>query len=192
MEDKKVLSSKEEIKALSDPYKIEILTTFGFFGGPATVKQIADKMKETPAKVHYHVKKLEALDILKLVKTETINGIIAKYYEPTAKQFKVDSKKHQTDLVQHNLSETEKMISSIYDLSKKTFLSNWENAYEGDQKIGRAMSYLVSLTDRQLNQVIEYMELITEASKEESPLPSDARKYHMFFSLIPVEKKKKD
>ncbi len=40
-------------------------------------------MGEVPAKVHYHVKKLESAGILKLQHTKEINGIVAKFYQPT-------------------------------------------------------------------------------------------------------------
>ena len=43
-----------------------IMKQYYKLGKPATVKQIADEMNEVPAKVHYHVKKLESVGILKL------------------------------------------------------------------------------------------------------------------------------
>lgn len=56
---------------------------------PATVKQIADKLGEVPANIHYHVKKLEKSNIVSLDHTEEIRGIIAKYYKPTAERFEI-------------------------------------------------------------------------------------------------------
>ena len=79
----------KEIKAFSDPYRMMIMKQYYKLARPATVKQIADEMGEVPAKVHYHVKKLESVGILKLKHTKEINGIIAKFYEPTAQTFKV-------------------------------------------------------------------------------------------------------
>lgn len=52
----KVLSTIEEIKIYSDPYRIQIMNMFNRQGRPSTVKEIADQMGEVPAKVHYHVK----------------------------------------------------------------------------------------------------------------------------------------
>lgn len=89
MKDTMLLTELSAIKAYSDPYKIKILQTYYKLNQPATVKQIADYMGEVPAKVHYHVKKLEAVGILKLMHTREINGITAKYYQPMAKHFDI-------------------------------------------------------------------------------------------------------
>lgn len=51
---------------------------------PMTVKEIADTLGEVPAKVHYHVKKLESIGVLYIKQTRVINGIVAKYYDFTA------------------------------------------------------------------------------------------------------------
>lgn len=91
MKNVKVLTTLDEIKSFSDPYRIIIMKHFFRLKRPATVKQIADEMGDVPAKVHYHVKKLVASGLLKLNHTKEINGILAKYYEPTAKMFHIEN-----------------------------------------------------------------------------------------------------
>lgn len=91
MKNVKILTTMEEIKSFSDPYRIIIMKQFFKMNKPATVKQVADEMGEVPAKVHYHVKKMVAAGLLRLNHTKEINGILAKYYEPSAKQFKIDN-----------------------------------------------------------------------------------------------------
>ncbi len=91
MKNVKILTTLEEIKSFSDPYRIIILKHYFRLKRPCTVKQIADEMGEVPAKVHYHVKKLEASGILCLNHTKEINGILAKYYLPAAKTFKIEN-----------------------------------------------------------------------------------------------------
>ena len=92
MKDVKHLKTLEEIRAISDPYRYKILNCFYKIGEPITVKQLADELGEVPAKVHYHVKKMEKAGLLTLVHTKEINGIIAKYYEPTARHFRIEGK----------------------------------------------------------------------------------------------------
>lgn len=89
MKDKIVLTDLKAIKAYSEPYKIMILQHYYRLHRPATVKQIADIMDQVPAKVHYHVKRLEEVGILKLSHTKEVNGITAKFYQPVAKHFEV-------------------------------------------------------------------------------------------------------
>ncbi|MGL5244429.1 MAG: ArsR/SmtB family transcription factor, partial [Sarcina sp.] len=84
MRDVVSLTTLEQIKAYSDPYRLKIITFLRNNREAATVKEIADFFGEVPAKVHYHIKKLEKAGILELVRTKEIKGIIAKYYYLTA------------------------------------------------------------------------------------------------------------
>lgn len=86
----KVLSSLEEIKTISDPFRLKILFLFDEDNTPMTVKQMADKLEEVPSKVHYHVKELEKIGVLEIVKTKEKSGIVEKFYLPTAETFKVE------------------------------------------------------------------------------------------------------
>lgn len=87
MKDVVVLRDLEQIKAISHPYRIEILACFE--EKPATAKQIADKMGEPHAKINYHIKTLQKMEILQLVDERAKSGIIEKYYLPTAKKYVV-------------------------------------------------------------------------------------------------------
>lgn len=75
------ITNEADIKLLSDPYRIRILDTFKSFGRSATVKQVADRLGDTSAKVTFHVKKLIGLGLLTLDHTEMVNGIVAKFYQ---------------------------------------------------------------------------------------------------------------
>lgn len=86
----KVLSNLEEIKVISDPFRLKILFVFDEVQTPLTVKQMAVKLEEVPAKVHYHVKELERIGVLEIVETKEKAGIVEKYYMPTAEVFKVE------------------------------------------------------------------------------------------------------
>ena len=77
---KKVFVAKtvEEVKMIFEPYRLRIIQTIFHNKSEMTVKEIATEMEEAPNKVHYHVKKLFNYGAIKLVRTENINGIIAK------------------------------------------------------------------------------------------------------------------
>lgn len=90
------LRTKKDIKVFSDPYRIKLLTVVKRIQ-PATVKQVADMVGDSPAKVHYHIKKFLDVGILRLHHTESINGIIAKYYETTAMSYVIDTSDENSD-----------------------------------------------------------------------------------------------
>src|SRR6185312_2466204 len=55
---------------------------------PMTVTQLGEFLGETPAKVHYHVRELERVGLVKLVATREKSGILEKYYRSVAKSFR--------------------------------------------------------------------------------------------------------
>lgn len=89
MKDILVLRELDQIKAISHPYRLEIIECFEE-DQPATAKQIADRMGEPHAKVNYHIKTLQKVGILELVDEKVKSGIIEKYYRPAAKTFVID------------------------------------------------------------------------------------------------------
>ncbi|WP_440118938.1 ArsR/SmtB family transcription factor [Paenibacillus sp. QZ-Y1] len=123
----KVLSTIEEIKVYSDPYRIQIMNMFNTQGRPSTVKEVADQMGEVPAKVHYHVKKLEKIGLLTIVSTREINGIIAKYYEPFKGEIQLRNEDEENSpLKQVFRSETLKLLNEMFEQSRKRFMNQAE------------------------------------------------------------------
>lgn len=186
MKETKVLSSIEEVKAISDPYKFRILKTFYSINEPATVKQIADCLKEVPAKVYYHVKKMEKLDILKLIYTKEINGIIAKYYEPTAEHFEVKCGDELDDANKTvMLGETQRMLAEIYSNSKNIFLEEVNFSVKNDKKTeGKLTLSDLYLTEQQAEEFSKYVEEFVVKHKIKDKNVAEKNKYHCFFSFI--------
>jgi DNA-binding MarR family transcriptional regulator len=188
MDEVKVLSTIEEIQAFSDIFRFKIVNAFYNLGKPSTVKQIADSIKETPAKVHYHVKKLEKVDLLRLVYTQEVNGIIAKFYEPTAKSFIIEHKDELSE-VQESLikSETERMISTIYKNSRDTFIrQKWKSAQNKEKNTSRISSGDIYLTKDEMESFTKYV-LDFFTSHESIGDNSGKEKYHCFFSIVKNE-----
>lgn len=88
MKDVIVLRELKEIKAISHPYRVEILETFG--QEPLSAKQLSEMLGESHAKINYHIKILVSAGILELVEERVKSGIIEKYYLPKAKMVVID------------------------------------------------------------------------------------------------------
>lgn len=194
MEEVKLLSTVEEIRALSDPYRYKILNCFYKNGEPITVKQVADELGEVPAKVHYHVKKMEKAGILVLVHTKEINGIVAKYYEPTAKRFNIVGEDVEGMDKSLKLSETLKVISQLYDDSKNIFLENASlNPYPAEsKKINRTFVAMenIFLTDEEADNLIKYIHELTEKNNKKQRLQEgNVKEYHCFFGITRIKDK---
>ena len=75
----------ERLKVISDPLRISILTTLGT--EKKNSKELAKLLKINRTKIHYHLNILEENNFIEVVDTDSINGIIQKYYLPTAQAF---------------------------------------------------------------------------------------------------------
>lgn len=188
MQKTKYLTTLDEAKALSDPYRYKILSYFIKINCPATVKQIADSMGEVPAKVHYHVKKLEKAGIVKLVYTKEINGIIAKYYEPTAEDFEIkltgDYAKFEENSSKLMLAESQKMILRFYDTSKNQIM-DCLNEYSKVHKKGKTS---LSMSDLYITEeeAIEFSNYIINFIRQHKTPKKDCvgvKQYHTFFTM---------
>ncbi|OPJ55801.1 winged helix-turn-helix domain-containing protein [Alkalithermobacter paradoxus] len=88
MKDVLVLRDLDGIKAISHPYRLEILESFG--DEPLCAKQLSEMLGEPHAKINYHIKTLLGAGILELVEEKIKSGIIEKYYLPVAKMIVID------------------------------------------------------------------------------------------------------
>ncbi|WP_425448481.1 ArsR/SmtB family transcription factor [Dethiothermospora halolimnae] len=186
----KILTTEEEIKAFSDPYRLKILSHYHRLNEPATVKQIADKMEQTPAKVHYHVKKLEKAGILELSHTKEVNGIIAKYYKPTAGDFQINNKEIDNSIRNVMLNESQKMIANIYDNSKEYVVRSFDkyrNTKKGELKSSSGVvgGTEIYLTDKEHEEFLEYIDKFVE--KHQNKGPSNKKVYHFFRALFEID-----
>lgn len=180
-----MLTTLEEIRVYNDPYRIEILCKFDKLNRPATCKEIADMMQEVPAKVYYHVKKMEKAGILQMVYTKNINGIIAKYYEPTAEEFRLEGSFGDDETKNVILNQAySKTVESIFYTAKEDFLSSMKRDAKKREKSGKKykgdICYSnINLTEEEAEKLDNYIQgLLTEKKH------AKGKKYSMFFSLI--------
>jgi predicted transcriptional regulator len=182
MDETRSLTTLEEIKAVNDPYRLQIFFYFQRMGRPATVKEIADNMGEVPAKVHYHVKKLESVGFLRLAYTKNVNGIIAKYYELTARDFNIKVNNLAPDVsrkvVEHNVKLT---MMAAYDNSKKVII---EQSIEGSNPVLSINT--LYLTEEKVKELRKVLSDFIKANKENKN-EEGTKEYHFFTVLGPIK-----
>lgn len=116
MKEVMVLRELEQIKAISNPYRIEVIESFE--EAPATAKKIADKMGEPHAKVNYHIKALLKVGILELVEEKVRLGIVEKFYMPSARTYVIDRNILNNDETHYRESMKQVYISMFENVSK--------------------------------------------------------------------------
>ena len=123
IKDIQYITDIERLKVISDPLRISILTTLGT--EKKNSRELAKLLKINRTKIHYHLNILEENNFIEVVDTDTINGIIQKYYLPTAHAF-VPSPSIFNDLFNNtslsfnvNKEDMEEFWNEIKNLEKK-------------------------------------------------------------------------
>lgn len=177
MQKQKVLSTLDEIKAISDPYRIKILDCIRKNNEAKTVKEVADVLGEVPAKVYYHIKKLEKAGIVELSHTKVINGIVAKYYRLTAEEFSVGVNSLKEPITKAVKAQTAFLISQIYEESEKIFLNEFQNDNDNLSSPGMGLSTTVYLSEEENS---KFKDLIIDFLKEHKEEADGKSKHHVF------------
>jgi len=82
------IETNEQLRAIADMRRARILELLR--DQPMTVTQLGELMGEAPAKIHYHVRELEKVGLLRLAETREKGGILEKYYQPIAREISVE------------------------------------------------------------------------------------------------------
>lgn len=127
-----LIESIEQMRAVADELRLRILELLAQRGMTAT--QVSAALGEQPAKVHYHVRELERVGLVKLTETREKGGILEKYYRAVARTITVPG----TLLGQASPDEGLAVISEYLAVITQGFLrvaatALRERALEGDQ-----------------------------------------------------------
>jgi DNA-binding transcriptional ArsR family regulator len=81
------LETLEQMRAIADELRMRIVDALS--NQAMTVTQLGEWLGQSPAKVHYHVRELERVGLVRLVETREKGGILEKYYRAVAKSLAV-------------------------------------------------------------------------------------------------------
>ena len=81
------INQVEHFKVLGDERRVKILRYL--MAEPATLSQLGDKLGLHPAKVRYHLKRLEDAGLVTLTATNVVRGFVEKYYQASARAYHV-------------------------------------------------------------------------------------------------------
>ena len=180
MENKKSLRLEniKQIRAMSDPYRQEIMSHISLIGRPATAKEIAVSMKEAPSKVNYHLKVLEKYNLVKIDHTENINGIIAKYYMLSANQYSFIDK--NGDRTKEKDAAFINMIENMYNNSKQNYINKVMIALdsENDEDKGQLASGKFYLSKADIEEINSLFDKLSKQDK------AGKKVYSVFMSII--------
>jgi DNA-binding transcriptional ArsR family regulator len=195
------LTTLDQVHTMADPLRVRILDRL--VRKPMTVKMLGTDLQEPPAKVHYHVRELERIGVIRLVETREKGGVLEKYYRAVARNFTVVkdllSKSHPDELsaivdeyvqlVQRGLSAALAHYQEHPDPSQHFTISNetvWATPEEF-QALVEQLSALLQSYEAPRNQenerewTINVIGHLTASERLASPAPSTSpirRAYH--------------
>lgn len=115
----------EQAKLLTDPFKLKLLERFAC--GPATTKQVADRMGEKAPRLYRHVDAMAEEGLLELVEERPKRGTIERYYRTVADRFEIhpdlfiasdEASADPSDMIRSLFRETESDLVAQFDAYK--------------------------------------------------------------------------
>ncbi len=113
LEEEFIIENVDALKMIADPLRLQIMRNLD---KPRTVKDLAERLDIPATKLYYHVNQLEKHNIIRVVDTHIVSGIIEKHYQVTAKTYHVS----RTLLkgTKDSQEQMEVVLSAIFDTAK--------------------------------------------------------------------------
>jgi DNA-binding transcriptional ArsR family regulator len=186
--DKLVIENLETLKVVADPLRLRILDAFG--DKPHTVKQIAKVLGIPPNKLYYHVNMLEEHNLIRVVDTRIVSGIIEKLYLITAHQLS-PAKGLLSPGGPGDTEGWEVMLDSIFEDNKQLLLESVrdgvvdlskENGSHTSFNFGTHSLELTSQEAKDFNKRL--VELVEEFSNRVHETTDNVKVYRLFISFF--------
>lgn len=113
----KRITSLDMHKAIVHPLRISILEQLVHH--PYTAKELAKSLQLQLTKLYYHLNLLERFDIIRVVQTRLVSGIMEKTYRATARNYVLDRQTLFKDMSEAQLHDwVEGMLQSVWDATR--------------------------------------------------------------------------
>lgn len=196
LEDEFIIEDVEALKMIADPLRLQILRNLD---KPRTVKDLAERLDTPATKLYYHVNQLEKHDIIRVVDTRVVSGIIEKHYRVTAKSYHVS--KSLLKATKDSDEQLEVLLSAIFDTAKAEIkqsvqagLLRIDEAVKEPQRDGIIWHGSMSLTPEkfaELNGRLQsLLEEFDQAAHDEDE--ADKEPYGLVVTFYPIVNKKEE
>ncbi|HLJ34658.1 MAG TPA: winged helix-turn-helix domain-containing protein, partial [Ktedonobacteraceae bacterium] len=153
MQERHEIDSIEQLRAIADALRMRIMDALT--EQSMTVTQLGEMLGEAPAKIHYHVRELEKVGLVKLVETREKGGILEKYYLPIAKDIIVSPNLFLRATPDESLAATAAWFDQLKDAFQRVFRVAIEKKEDPPVlQLSSAILYMTIEEERQLCQQI--------------------------------------
>jgi predicted ArsR family transcriptional regulator len=179
------LESLEQVRALADPFRVQLVAAFA--QGPRTTKQVADSMGVSPTKFYRHVAILEAAGLLKRTHSAQKRGTVEQYFVAVARHLAVDPTLFEGDEHDEVLARFRETIGQSLDSAASEMLRTLRAQQEcapATEPLQMVVSrFATRLSPERLSELTERLRAWIDEARYES---DDGVPYACFLSLYPV------
>jgi predicted ArsR family transcriptional regulator len=184
-----VIEDLETLKVISDPRRMQILELVVL--EPKTVKQIAKELGITPNKLYYHMNLLEKHELIRVVSTKLVSGIVEKHYQVSAEDITIAD-----GLISISGPEGEDtvgaLMTTVFDSSKEEFLRMLKTrSSETESPESRTMliaKEIARMTAAQAKQFGQGLAQLLEDFKASDTEDLEAQPYVLMATLYPTSR----
>jgi DNA-binding transcriptional ArsR family regulator len=160
----------EQVKAVADELRQRVLEAV--IDTPHTVTQLGEQLGVSPAKVHYHVRELERVGLLKLVETREKSGILEKYYRTVALRLSIPPDLLQTSNRDDMVGTLQELLGSITNGFTNSILRGLARNQDAPLQHTALLRNHVYLTEEQFMEVSEAIDEILKRYVQPSSDPN--------------------
>ena len=180
-----LISDLKTLKLISDPLHRQIFEAL--ISQSLTAKQLSKKLGLISTKIYYHLKLMEEAEIIQVVDTQIVSGIIEKSYRAAARRLQVDPNllAPNSDSGKENIGN---VILSTLDTTREDIYRSLHAHYaelEQDPRMVFISRQLSHLTDYQADEFCEKLDsLIKEFEHANSGSP-DLQTFALTIAFYP-------
>lgn len=159
------ITTRKQLEIFMNVQRQKLLKTMDMKKVPMTPKQLSVILEISPSSVTYHLKKLEELGLVELDHTESIHGILAKFYRrvPAVVNLKGDL---QDDLHAEKELILDYLINDIWTGFKKYITDLYKKEKNPREVTGDCLNGVIYLTDEEAKKVKAQILAFQEAHME--------------------------
>ncbi len=182
----------ETLKVISDALRSRILDLLR--AEAQTVKQLSVALNRPPKKLYYHINLMEQHELIRVVSTRIVSGIIEKQYRATAYLFWFDKEIFASTTADE--SGLPPGTALLFDVTKTQLEQSFENKLVDlaeDAPIHRRLLSAWTMTRMPPAQIEAFYTrlealLVEFASGEQDPKNANAQAYRLFLTMFPVRR----
>lgn len=177
------LETIEQIRAVADELRQRIVRTLR--ERPMTVTQVGEALGLAPARIHYHVRELERVGLVRLVETREKGGILEKYYRPVARSVVIPPSLLQSLSPDERFQAAAEFLEDISSGFMRAFEQAAREQFQHDEELTLLRSHIWA-TSEEMNEIQEQVRAIVKQYETPHGVEGERERtfVHMLYSTL--------